>query len=70
VAHDPPRREAIEHGQAAHDRLADDAERQQRSEDGEVTPEGPAEVCESPGRDRGAGHEPREHPIPELDPGV
>jgi hypothetical protein len=43
-----PGREAVEHGQPAHDGLADDAQGQQHAETGQVAAEGHAEEGQQP----------------------
>ena len=67
VAGDQPRREVVLDDEGAEDRLADDAERQHRPEQGQV----PAERAPEPGEDAGGDHreadEPGQDPVRVLD---
>ena len=70
VAHHEAGREVVADGEAAEHGLADDAERQQHAEPGEVAAERPPPPRQRAGRDRGQPDEARDQAVAVLDPGV
>ena len=70
VGHHPARGEAVEHGQPAHHRLAEDAEREQPAEDRQVAPERAARERQHERGDRADADHAGQQPVAELDVGV
>ena len=70
MAHHEAGREVVADGEAAEHGLADDAERQQHAERGEVAAERPPPPGECARRDRGKPDEARDQAVAVLDPSV